>query len=649
MGLPHRIIIAATASYLIHETHQTLATCNAECKLSRKEGWCPVRDGPLQIFDGFDGNDVVFDLEYMTMMFTPCNNSNHSRMSYQWFATEGEGYSVKGDIICDRGPKPPRDQACIDAATLPDDPSAADAFEVPVNPDETGTIYIEPEGPAYIDSNVPAGTAGRGECAGRPFSKCAKTSKYFDFYGHKINRLRLYGYGAIGFKSVSYPSVSVYRADEETYSGRLPTAWDDVNQFMYDERFIGDQRRVGGEWKGGSGFWIRDAACVLCVDNMPANQTVFKMQFICVDIGYPVCSDGVRCDDTGTSSCSDGVQCAKDNDCDHTEEKKCFHEDCGHTFDGKCEHKRICAPDERIVISFKQKDGSKEHQIALYIQTGQIRMSWLDIGDWATKNKTIVGLSHGLTPWWEANAYDGLDLSSSIGCIDNANCTVIDEIRRPYGPTRPTTTLPHPHVGAPVGNPAYAGFCEFGCAAFYFNRTVAGCRKVCQDTYTYDVTPGYSDRAEVARFECYDGCSIGNLRCQPGSYCQHEIMHRCPPGKYRDVDYHHVTRCDNCPHGRFREDEGGRFMESCVKCEPGRFNVNVGSASKFDCLRCPPGRFANEPGMKQCKCMNQYDGYFEVNLNNTRVYGPCQPETHLDTVIRPRIVTIDWAPRTTYP
>ena len=591
MGLPHRVLLAATASYLIQQSHQTLATCNAECKLSRKEGWCPVRDGPLQIFDGFDGNDVVFDLEYMTMMFTPCNNSNHSRMSYQWFATEGEGYSVKGDIICDRGPKPPRDQACIDAATLPDDPSAADAFEVPVNPDETGTIYIEPEAPAYIDSNVPAGTAGRGECAGRPFSKCAKTSKYFDFYGHKINRLRLYGYGAIGFKAVSYPSLSVYRADEETYSGRLPTAWDDVNQFMYDERFIGDQRRVGGEWKGGSGFWIRDAACVLCVDNMPANKTIFKMQYI---------SESLR----GT-------------------------------------------PEERIVISFKQPDGSKEYQIALYIQTGQIRMSWLDIGDWATKNKTIVGLSHGLTPWWEANAYDGLDLSSSIGCIDNANCTVIDEIRRPYGPTRPTTTLPHPHVGAPVGNPAYAGFCEFGCAAFYFNRTVAGCRKVCQDTYTYDVTPGYSDRAEVARFECYDGCSIGNLRCQPGSYCQHEIMHRCPPGKYRDVDYHHVTRCDNCPHGRFREDEGGRFMESCVKCEPGRFNVNVGSASKFDCLRCPPGRFANEPGMKQCKCMNQYDGYFEVNLNNTRVYGPCQPETHLDTVIRPRIVTIDWAPRTT--
>lgn len=591
MGLPRRLLLATTTAHLIQHTHQTLATCNAECKLTRKEGFCPVRDGPLQIFDGFDGNDVVFDLEYTTMTFTPCNSSNHSRMSYQWFATEGEGYSVKGDIICDKGPKPPRDQACIDAATLPDDPSTH--WDVPVNPDETATIYIEPEGAAYINSNIGPGKPGRGECAGRPFSKCAKTSKYFDFYGHKIDRLRVYGYGAIGFKALSYPSLSVYRSNEESFSGRLPTAWDDVDQFMYDERFIGDQRRQGGAHIGGSGFWIRDAACVLCVDNMPANKTQFKMYYI---------SEELR----GT-------------------------------------------PEERIVISFKQPDGTKEYQIALYIQTGQIRMSWLDIGSWATENKTIAGLSHGLTPWWEANAYDGLDLSSSIGCIDNANCTVVDEIRRPYGPTRPTTTLPHPHVGAPVGNPAYAGFCEFGCAAYYFNRTVSGCRTVCQDTYTYDVTPGYSDRAEVARFECYDGCSIGNLRCQPGSYCQHEIMHRCPPGKYRDVDYHHVTRCDNCPHGRFREDTGGRFMESCVKCESGRFNVNTGSSSKFDCQRCPAGRFANEPGMKQCKCMNQYDGYFEVNLNNTRVYGPCQPETHLDTVIRPRIVTIDWAPRTTYP
>ena len=40
-------------------------------------------------------------------------------------------------------------------------------------------------------------------------------------------------------------------------------------------------------------------------------------------------------------------------------------------------------------------------------------------------------------------------------------------------------------------------------------------------------------------------------------------------------------------------------------------------------------------------------GYFEVNLNNTRSYGPCQPETHLHTVVR-RASTIDSALRTTH-
>ena len=353
---------------------------------------------------------------------------------------------------------------------------------------------------------------------------------------------------------MSYPSLSVYRADEETYSGRLPTAWDDVNQFMYDERFIGDQRRVGGEWKGGSGFWIRDAACVLCVDNMPANKTIFKMQYI----------------------------------------------------------------SESLEVLLKK--GSSSHsssptalyQIALYIQTGQIRMSWLDIGDWATKNKTIVGLSHGSRRGGRRTRYDGLDLSSSIGCIDNANCTVIDEIREPYGPTRPTTTLPHPHVGAPVGNPAYAGFCEFGCAAFYFNGTVAGCRKVCQD-HVYVrrdaqvLGPSRSSALRVLR-----RVFRGNLKMSTGSLLPATRDHApLPAGQVPGRRLPPRYQMRQLPPRAVREDEGGRFMVLCVKCEPGRFNVNVGSASKFDCLRCPPGRFANEPGMKRkCKCMNQYDGYW---------------------------------------
>lgn len=37
--------------------------------------------------------------------------------------------------------------------------------------------------------------------------------------------------------------------------------------------------------------------------------------------------------------------------------------------------------------------------------------------------------------------------------------------------------------------------------------------------YRYDAEGGYSDLAEVARYECYDGCDIALLRCQSGYYC----------------------------------------------------------------------------------------------------------------------------------
>ena len=92
----------------------------------------------------------------------------------------------------------------------------------------------------------------------------------------------MYGYGALGFRSYACANEKV-----GTCSGRLPAyEWSDVGQFLNDN------------------FWMREAACVLCVDNMPANMTIIKMQYICVDIGYTVCSDGVRCDD--------------DDDCAHT-------------------------------------------------------------------------------------------------------------------------------------------------------------------------------------------------------------------------------------------------------------------------------------------------------------------------------------------
>ena len=110
-----------------------------------------------------------------------------------------------------------------------------------------------------------------------------------------------------------------------------------------------------------------------------------------------------------------------------------------------------------------------------------------------------------------------------------------------------------------------------------------------------------------------------------------------------------MTRCDDCPHGRYRETEGGRFMEACTKCEPGRFNIDRGSTSKYACEICPTGRFANEPGMTQCKCVTQYNGDFDEHRNNTVIYGDCPPQDYLDYNIRPKIQTIDYSPRTTYP
>ena len=33
------------------------------------------------------------------------------------------------------------------------------------------------------------------------------------------------------------------------------------------------------------------------------------------------------------------------------------------------------------------------------------------------------------------------------------------------------------------------------------------------------MTPGYNDLAEVSRYECYDGCDLALMRCQPGYHC----------------------------------------------------------------------------------------------------------------------------------
>ena len=150
---------------------------------------------------------------------------------------------------------------------------------------------------------------------------------------------------------------------------------------------------------------------------------------------------------------------------------------------------------------------------------------------------------------------------------------------------------------------------------------LSNCTAKCDLTYrsAAHITVGYADLAETARLECRDGCQIALIRCQPGHKCSQANMYVdavtgaeryvdgemviCPPGTYRDVDYENVEECVNCPQGRYREDEKGRYMESCSKCPAGKYVEKTGSANNLECDRCPAGRFGPEPGLALCKCI----------------------------------------------
>ena len=89
-----------------------------------------MRDAPTQIFDGYDGIDSHFDLQHRSLTFTPCAASNYSQRGYQWHATEGGGYSVRGEVI----------------SQLPDDPFTLDHVDLPYDADETATIVLSRAG-----------------------------------------------------------------------------------------------------------------------------------------------------------------------------------------------------------------------------------------------------------------------------------------------------------------------------------------------------------------------------------------------------------------------------------------------------------------------------------------------------------------------
>ena len=236
---------------------------------------------------------MSFDMEYRTLTFFPCNFTNTSRVGYQWYATEGEGYSahVSGAIT-----------------SLPDPPvgSHTELSDADFDDDETATLSFAGSNSLY------------------------ETFPYYDTPAHAV---RVYSYGGLGL-------VSCETSEDVPCTGRLPTAWTDVQRFLF------------------GGFWRANAVCLLCVDGARVNA----------ETGAPL-------------------------------KTRIFHKILGEGTEN-----------ERLVVSYIQDDAPYRHrQAAFYLATGAVALSYLGVG-WGEPNKTVVGLSRGVTPHWQANSYNGLDL-----------------------------------------------------------------------------------------------------------------------------------------------------------------------------------------------------------------------------------------------
>lgn len=189
-----------------------------------------------------------------------------------------------------------------------------------------------------------------------------------------------------------------------------------------------------------------------------------------------------------------------------------------------------------------------------------------------------------------------------IDCTRNATYRPTNQQTRPEALD---LTLDYPYAQAPETNP-YPEFCQLGCTYFYSTSpNNVTCKRRCDFTYRYNLSVGYSDWAEVARWECRDGCDIALARCQAGYYCINGTMTICPAGRWRNVTYSAVEECIDCERGRFRARKGGTSMDSCSKCPQGKYVNTTGTISDYKCNRCPDGKFGPEPGMALCKCITE--------------------------------------------
>jgi hypothetical protein len=246
----------------------------------------------------------------------------------------------------------------------------------------------------------------------------------------------------------------------------------------------------------------------------------------------------------------------------------------------------------------------------------------------ATASTADDGLTHHLQHSRGFKTYGDCDLADLAEAkFDDIKCSLSGATLKPATP-RTFTTAEHMELVTPASNPNVE-FCKLGCTNFFSAPEtptfLSTCLTKCDFTYrsAAHISVGYSDLAEAARLECRDGCQLALHRCQPGYYCLQAVnttvpdavtglaafvdgsMRVCPPGRYRDVDYDHVTECVDCPTGRYREGEKGRGIWSCTACSVGKYVNKTGSDTLVACDRCPAGRFGVEEGLALCKCISE--------------------------------------------
>ena len=128
-------------------------------------------------------------------------------------------------------------------------------------------------------------------------------------------------------------------------------------------------------------------------------------------------------------------------------------------------------------------------------------------------------------------------------------------------------------------------YCEYGCGA---------------GKYTQDVAAGAG--ACVACHWPIQGCMVARVRGL-----------RSWPLPRR----HGLSKCKDCPSGKFQAVQGRAQCESCDEsCPAGQFHVGCGGNQRGSCHYCAPGRFKATPGTGTCTdCLS---GHFQDSSGSAR-------------------------------